>query len=263
MEHQRYPYMAELKEIVIEAGELLLEGFYKQNKGIKDKSELELVTRYDTASEELIKRRLACLEIPVVAEESGGRAGNGLFWTVDPLDGTNNFAFGIPHFAVTVALMDQKEPVLGVVYDPVRRELFSGEKGNKAYLNESEIYVSSRKESSGVIAATGFSYDRRTNGYDNMVNVKNIADSCRGIRRMGAASLDLAYVAAGRFDGYWERGLKMWDMAAGALIVREAGGIVTGLNGETWDSGSDHILADNGYVHDFFVNTLEHYEDSI
>ncbi len=243
-----------------EAGELLLRGFSDMGKKIGSKSGRELVTEYDIASEELIKKRLKPLGFPAVAEESGGSAVCGRYWAIDPLDGTNNFAYGIPHFAVTFALMDSGMPAAGVIYDPVREEMYTSVAGKGAFLNGLRIRVSSRAALSDAIAATGFAYDRKKGCYDNIGNISRVVEKCRGLRRMGAASLDLAYVAAGRFDAYWERGLRLWDMAAGLLMVKEAGGRVSGLNGECWDAGGDHILASNGITHEQIREMLDKYD---
>jgi len=184
----------------------------------------------------------------ILAEESGSHAGDGHVWIVDPLDGTTNFLHGFPHFAVSIALEYQGRLELGVIYDPVRQELFTAGRGNGAELNNRRIRVSSRRGLEGALLGTGFPYrdDQPDEVYLEML--RTFMRSSAGIRRPGSAALDLAYLACGRIDGFWELGLSRWDIAAGALIIREAGGIIGDLHGGDDFLASGNVLAANPKV---------------
>jgi myo-inositol-1(or 4)-monophosphatase len=215
------------------------------------KGEYDLVTETDRASEQLIVERLE-KHFPthaIVAEESGSHAGSsGYRWYVDPLDGTTNFAHGFPVFNVTLALVHAGELVCGVIIDPTRDEVFSAEAGAGAFLNGQRIRVSGAKSIEESLTATGFPSRRRHQDV-NVHFFYQLAMLSHGVRRAGAAAIDLAYVACGRLDLYWEFGLNPWDMAAGVLLVREAGGTVTNMRGDPFDLRGPHILADNTLVH--------------
>lgn len=176
----------------------------------------------------------------ILAEESGERRGDGHVWIIDPLDGTTNFIHGFPHFAVSIALEHQGRLELGVIYDPVRQELFTAGRGAGAELNNRRIRVSQRRGLEGALLGTGFPYrdDQPDEAY--MAMLHTFMQTTAGIRRPGSAALDLAYLAAGRIDGFWEMGLSRWDIAAGALLVREAGGIMGDLHG-----GDDYLSSGN------------------
>ena len=247
-------------EEVKKAGALLKQGFSDSSKTITSKDGRELVTNYDLASEQLLKNFLNRFDFPVVAEESGGNCSSGPYWVIDPLDGTNNFSFGIPHFCVTIALIDIG-PIFGIVYDPLRDELFHAIKGKGAYLNNFPISVSTRCAMKDGILATGFSYTLTETNYNNIDNFGRVTVKAKGTRRMGSAALDLCYVACGRFDGYWETGLKVWDMAAGALIVEEAGGKTSLFDGTAWVPTVDCILSSNGLIHDELGACLSPYDN--
>jgi myo-inositol-1(or 4)-monophosphatase len=170
-------------------------------------------------------------------------------WVIDPLDGTTNFAHGYPHFAVSIALEHEGDPVLGVVFDPMRDELFVAERGDGATLNGEPISVSTSRELIVSLLATGFPYDLSRRGPSNAL-WDAFNGRCQGVRRDGSAALNLCYVAAGRLDGFWEQPLQAWDIGAGALLVREAGGTVTALDGGPFDLYDHQVLATNGHLHE-------------
>jgi myo-inositol-1(or 4)-monophosphatase len=241
-----------------EAGLILFEHLGKI-KEIEYKSAFNIVTDVDKASE---MRILAILqeEFPgddILAEESGKKdTGAKRRWLIDPLDGTTNYTHSYPFFAVSIALEDNGTIVFGVVHNPFTKETFWAEKGGGAYLNESSLTVSANKTLSTSLLATGFPPGDRKPEESNMLEFAQITASCHGVRRDGAAALDLSYVAAGRLDGFWETKLAPWDMAAGLLIVQEAGGKVTNDQGLPLDLTKGHILATNGLIHDEVVQAL-------
>lgn len=230
--------------------------FARRGTGFELKGTFDLVTAADRASEALVVAgiRKAFPTHSIVAEEGSSHAGSSEFrWYIDPLDGTTNFAHSFPVYNVSIGLEQAGELVAGVIYDPTRDELFSAERGSGAFLNGTQIRVSQVARLEDSLAATGFPSRRR---HEN-VNVHfyyQLAMLSHGVRRAGAAAIDLAYVACGRLDLFWEFALNPWDVAAGALLVREAGGNVTGMRGEPFALNSPHILADNGVLHE---ETLE------
>lgn len=248
------------------AGELLKEGVREQKSIIHKSTAIDLVTQYDEAAEALILERLKS-HFPThgfVAEESGMSA-NGresqYTWYIDPLDGTNNFAHGFPVFCVSLALYEGDQPLVGVIFDPLRGECFSAVAGQGAFLTTPEgttpLQVSQTETLLGSLVATGFPYDRHTSQLDNIAQLTAFVKRVQGIRRPGSAALDLAYVAAGRLDGYWEYKLNSWDIAAGMLFVQEAGGIVTGEDGRKPKlSGKISLVASNGLIHEEMLATL-------
>jgi myo-inositol-1(or 4)-monophosphatase len=247
------------RRVAEEAGAVLMERFGRlagseiQRHGARD-----MVTAADREAEDLIARRLKAARpgIPLLAEEEQRgaavprRAPPGPVWIVDPLDGTVNFVQGIPLFAVSIGLVEDGEPVLGVVHVPALRQTFWGAPGSGAFEGERPVAVSVAPVVSEAVLATGFSYRRNEVADDNVANLGRVILSARGIRRMGAAALDLAYVASGRLDGFWELHLAPWDVAAGVALVRAAGGRVTDLSGgEDWLFGGS-IVATNGILHE-------------
>lgn len=241
-------------DIAREAGALLAE-YYARRVAFELKGEYDLVTEADRASESLVVERLraAFPAHGIVAEEGGGCEGASDYrWYVDPLDGTTNFAHAFPVFNVTLALERAGELVAGVIYDPLRGEMFSAERGGGAYLNGKRIHVSQTRTIESSLVATGFPSRRRHQNV-NVHFYYQLAMLSHGVRRAGAAALDLAYVACGRLDAFWEFGLNTWDMAAGILMVREAGGICTGMDGAPVDLRGPHLLADNAAIHDEIV----------
>ena len=235
-----------------EAGLLLMERLGHEHK-VEHKGVVDLVTEADKASERFLVERLHAVlpEATILAEEgSGTDRAKGLRWIVDPLDGTTNYAHGYPVFSVSIALEQDGAVVLGVVLDPTRNECFTAIGGKGAFLNGQPIHVSSTEDLGAALLATGFPYDVRTTARDNLTQFRRFLKTAQGIRRGGSAAVDLCYVAAGRFDGFWEESLSPWDMAAGVLIVQEAKGRVTGYLGGAPDIESGHILATNGRIHE-------------
>ncbi len=226
---------------------------------IEMKGDKNLVTEVDKESERLIVEHLLSRfpDHDIVAEEGEYlQAGSPCRWIIDPVDGTTNYAHGYPWFCSSIALEIEGELVAGVIYNPIYDELFTATKGEGAFLNGNRLSVSSRMPLSNSLLGTGFPYDCATDQANNFANFIAFQKSARGIRRAGAAALDLAYVAAGRLDGFWELKLKAWDVAAGVLMVREAGGVVTTFDGSTYDIFNDRIVASNGLIHDSMVNML-------
>jgi len=243
-------YLEVAQEIAREAG-LLLSGYFQKRIGFSLKGDFDLVTAADVASEELVLDRLRT-RFPshaIVAEESGGhRAVSEYCWYVDPLDGTTNFAHGFPMFCVSIGLEQTGDLIAGVIYDPLRDEMFAAERGAGAWLNNRRIEVSQTSRLMDALAATGFPSRKR---HEN-VNVHffhQMAMATHGVRRAGSAALDLAYVACGRFDAFWEFNLNPWDVAAGALIVTEAGGARSDMHGGQHQLAGPHLLVDNGRIH--------------
>jgi myo-inositol-1(or 4)-monophosphatase len=194
----------------------------------------DFVSAADRRAEEIIQRELARARpgFAFLLEEQGAVEGGDHRWIVDPLDGTTNFLHGLPHFAVSIALERHGELVAGVIYDPIKDEMFSAEKGAGAYLNDRRLRVSARGDLGRCLIGTGIPVLDWQGRDDFGRQLERVADHVSGVRRLGTASLDLAYVAAGRLDGFWEHGLKPWDMAAGIVLVREAGGLVGRLEGD-------------------------------
>lgn len=243
-------YLETAAEIAQEAGTILAR-MYERRIGFELKGEFDLVTAADRESERLIVESLRTRypSHSIVAEEGGGHEGKSDFrWYVDPLDGTTNFAHGFPAFNVTLGLEQAGEMIAGVIFDPLRKEMFGAESGGGAYLNNKRIHVSPCKHLAESLVATGFPSRRRHENV-NVHYYHQLAMATHGVRRAGAAALDLAYVACGRLEAFWEFGLKPWDMAAGILLVREAGGQCTGMAGEAASLTGAHLLADNGHVH--------------
>jgi myo-inositol-1(or 4)-monophosphatase len=250
-------YLTVAVSIAREAGALLAELLERPHE-ISYKRRSDLVTEADRRSEALIVQRLRD-EFPahtVVAEEGGGQqTGSDYCWYVDPLDGTTNFAHGYPVFCVTLGLAYRNEMVAGVVYDPVRDELFTAERGAGAYLNSKRLHVSRTASLSESLVATGFP-PFATNHDLNVQFYFRFTMLSHGIRRAGSAALDLCSVAAGRFEGFWELKLNPWDKAAGSLLVTEAGGQVTDLEGRPFNILGDEVFASNGLVHGEMVKVF-------
>jgi len=251
-------------ETAIEAGGILLSEFDKPAR-ISYKGEVDLVTQADRRSEESIVGRLRRYfpTHTIVAEEGGGQEGNtGYRWIVDPLDGTTNFAHGYPCFAVSIGLEQEGELLAGVIYQPVSKELFTTARGEGAYLNEKRIEVSKIDRLATSLLATGFPSVKRTRN-PNIHYYRDFTLSSHGVRRDGSAALDLAAVACGRFDGFWEFGLHSWDTAAGALLVREAGGMVTNFSGQPYRPGDYETVASNGRIHGEMCRLAANIEQTI
>jgi myo-inositol-1(or 4)-monophosphatase len=244
--------------IVRRAGAVLKEG-YGNVRHIQQKGAIDLVTEFDVRSEEIIISALQ-KEFPdhaILAEESGLNATISDYqWVIDPLDGTTNFAHGIPIFAVTIALLKNKTPIVGVVYDPLRDEMFSAEEGQGATLNNSPIHVSSQADLGQAVISTGFPYDLRTNPRNNLAQFVQFQFRTQAVRHVAAAALDCTWTAMGRLDGYWEYGTKQWDVGAGALIVREAGGHVTSAEGGENFLEDETIVVSNRLLHEPMLRVL-------
>lgn len=252
-------YRRDIEAIAREAGTLLMDHFARAVT-IEYKRDVDLVTAADRASEKLIVERLRALwpEHGIVGEE-GTRSDPGADyrWYVDPLDGTTNFAHGYPVFCVSIALVHKgEELVAGVLYDPTRDEMFSAERGEGATLNGKAIHVSKTARLAESILGTGFpSHKRHQN--PNIHFYHQITLRSHGVRRAGSAALDLANVACGRYDGFWEFNLNPWDTAAGVLLVREAGGLVTRFDGSAFRIDSREVLATNRLIHQELLTNFE------
>jgi myo-inositol-1(or 4)-monophosphatase len=237
---------------VMAAGAVLKERWGKLND-IQEKGPGDLVTEADKLAEaavlEVLNRHLP--DHQILAEESGalGNTDSEYLWAIDPLDGTTNYAHGLPLVATSVGLMINGVPAVGAVYNPFSDELFQAATGLGATCNRRPIQVSKTQELSKSLLITGFAYDRRETDDNNYAEFCHLTHLTQGVRRLGCASMDLAGVACGRLDGYWERGIQPWDMAAGIVILREAGGKVTAYDGSPLDIPSGRILATNGLIH--------------
>lgn len=247
-------------ETAREAGGLLLEKFGKK-LNVSMKGDINLVTEADLASEKLIIERVKSHypQHSILAEESGEAViiggANKWKWIIDPLDGTTNFAHGYPCFCVTLALEHDGEIVVGVTYDPTRNELFSAERGQGASLNNKPIRVSETKRLEDGLIVTGFPYDFKQR--ENFArHLTEFLLRSRGVRRDGSAAIDMAYIACGRFDGFWEEGLNPWDVAAGVLLIEEAGGRVTYYDDSPFSIYTPPICASNGTIHDQMLEVL-------
>ncbi len=239
-------------------GAIVLEGF---DRGVTAhyKRRFDPVTEIDHASEAAV---LAIIsehrpDDAILAEERGGTIPGGRRWIVDPLDGTVNFVHGIPQIAVSVGLWEDDKPLAAVIYDPLRDECFSAAAGQGAFLNGRRINVSQTDDLERSVTATGFPYDHGDHPEEYAAVLEAVLGSVNGIRRFGSAALDLAWVAAGRYEAYWELGLAPWDQAAGILIVREAGGRVTDFSGKDSVPETPMVLSSNGLVHDQLQKILE------
>ena len=249
-------------QVAREAGDLLLDGYGKVERGQVDyKGWRDLVTKYDLASERLVIDRIHTVwpGHAILAEEGGGHAGTAPYrWIIDPLDGTTNFVHRHPFFCVSIGLEDAKGILVGVVHAPRLGETFTTVRGGGAFLDGGarRLHVSAETDLGHALLASGFAYRQGEVGNTNLDNWSKLSLETRGLRRCGSAALDLAYVAAGRYDGYWELALSPWDVAAGALLVREAGGRVTDARGgDDWLQGGS-IVATNGPLHDPVLSRL-------
>jgi len=243
-------FLETAEQIAREAGAVLLE-HARRGIGFELKGDFDLVTAADRASEKLVVERLKAQfpEHGIVAEEGGGHTSPSEYrWYVDPLDGTTNFAHGYPMWNVTLALERGDEMIAGVIYDPLHNEMFRAGRGSGAYLNDKPIAVSEARRLEDSLVSTGFPSHNRSGNF-NIHFYHQLAMSTHGVRRGGSAAIDLAYVACGRLDAFWEFGLKPWDLAAGKLIVTEAGGSATDMKGAGHTIPSPHLLASNGHVH--------------
>jgi myo-inositol-1(or 4)-monophosphatase len=245
------------------AGGVLCE-YHRQHHTVNRKSsEIDLVTEADVAAERLIVDALREYfpEHTILSEEGLGDLQQVVgetecLWVVDPLDGTVNYAHGYPVWGVSLALVERGRVIMGVIYDPLRDEIFWAKHGQGAWLGEKPIRVSKTAHLKDALVATGFAYKRATLKDNNLAEFSAVMPRVQGVRRAGAAVLDLAHLAAGRLDGYWEMHLQPWDWAAGSLLVAEAGGMVTDMQGESWSLATDNLAATNGALHDELLAVL-------
>lgn len=253
-----HPSLSDIESLARAAGKILRDG-YEQDHDVQFKGVIDLVTEIDHQSEayllgEISKRWPESL---VFAEESGESGHGDLVWYVDPLDGTVNYAHGVPVFCVSIACAWNGQVQLGVVYDPMRDEMFAAERGKGARLNGRMLHVSKATEIQKTLLVTGFPYDTWTALDNNIKHFSKFARMTQGVRRLGSAALDACYVAAGRFDGFWELSLRTWDIAAGGLMAEEAGARVTTVNGDADYMMPPHsILACAPGIHEQMLVTL-------
>ncbi len=248
-----------------EAGEILLANFGRAKEAAK-KGEIDLVTEADLASQRLIVEaiRERHPDHTIFSEEAPLVEGESEFtWLIDPLDGTINYFHGYPAFAISMALKERGEITVGAVYDPLRDEFFYAERGKGTTLNEKGVSVSTTHRLLSSLLATGFPYQRAAIPDNNVAEFSRLVTLVQGIRRGGSAALDLAYVAVGRLDGYWEMHLSPWDWAAGGLLVEEAGGVVSDLEGGPWSPFKRGIVATNGRIHEELISELRAAADRV
>jgi myo-inositol-1(or 4)-monophosphatase len=250
-----------------EAGRVITRNFNRVDRlTIADKGRNDFVTEVDRNAEaaiiEVLREKYP--QHAILAEESGAQAGNEYEWVIDPLDGTTNFLHGVPQFAVSIALKVKGRLEIGVVYDPVKEEMFIASRGEGALLNDHKIRVTSRKGLDGALLGTGIPY-RDFRFMDNYLGMlKDLIQNTAGVRRPGSAALDFAYVACGRSDGFWELGLSQWDFAAGALLVREAGGLVTDIGGGERYLETGNVIAGGLKVHNAMLRRIRpHLDDKL
>jgi len=242
----------------------LLNGFRGRELAVAYKGAVNIVTEADRQAERLIAEMIRKVYPGhIIIGEEGGEMAPPLsstarepIWFVDPLDGTTNFAHGFPFYCVSIGVEVDGRVVVGVVYDPVRRELFSAVRGRGAFCNGRRLRVSSTEKLDQSLLVTGFAYDIRTSRRNNVGHFFHFSLRCRGVRRTGSAALDLCYVADGRLDGFWEMNLWPWDTAAGSLIVEEAGGRMSGFDGRPYDLRVPELVASNGRIHEEMIGVL-------
>lgn len=250
--------LAFAEAVARDAGALLRERFGAP-LDVRHKGRIDLVTEVDVLSEQCIRQHIRARfpDHALLAEEGGlTETASAFRWIVDPLDGTTNYAHGYPFFSVAIALEHQGEVIVGVVYDPLRDELFSAAKGQGTTCNGRRLRVSEVTALEQALLVTGFPYNVKASPQKNLDHFSAFLDLAQAIRRDGSAALDLAYVAAGRFDGFWELNLAPWDMAAGSLLVTEAGGHVTAFNGSAFSPYVPEIVASNGHLHPAMCRVL-------
>jgi myo-inositol-1(or 4)-monophosphatase len=254
-------YLATAIEAVLEAGRIQLASFGKDGLQIDKKGAIDLVTEVDVA----VERRFRAFigerfpEHAILAEEMGGPAPGSAArhcWVYDPIDGTTNFAHGLPIFCASLALEIDGVVSVGAIYDPTREELFTAERGGGAYLNGRRLAVTQAESLIDALLCTGFHYDIHGSGEAVLELFGAFVRRARAVRRLGSAALDLCYLAAGRFDGFWEARLKPWDVAAGVLIVEEAGGVVSTYDGGAFTIRGGELVAANGALHPQLLDVI-------
>ncbi len=248
--------------LAYEAGAILRQA-YMGEKTINHKGRIDLLTNFDLQSETILVEGIQS-KLPddfIVAEERHPNISQSDYWLIDPLDGTTNFAHGLPDFTICLAYLIDHQPVLGVIYTPARDELFTAIKGQGARLNGNPIRVSDEADLDQSLLATGFPYDLEHMDFDNFALWERIFFKSRGIRHIGCASINLAYIACGRLDAFWESGFRPWDMAAGIIIAREAGGKVTRIDGAEQPLKEPYnLLASNGHLHPALMALLNEHD---
>lgn len=251
-----------LIKIIKKAGKILKKGYYS-NKDVTFKAKKDLVTKYDVAVEDYLKKEFNKYfkEFNLIAEESDNSQiefSNSII--IDPIDGTTNFVNGVPHTAISVGVYKNKKPYIGIVYNPILDELYTAKVGQGAFLNGKKIKVSNEKDLVKSLLATGFPYSSADNRQDLegvVERIKIILPSCQDLRRLGSAALDLCLVAKGVYEGYYEMNLKPWDVSAGIIILSEAGGMITNIEGNEFDMFEDkYLLATNGKIHAQMIEKL-------
>lgn len=254
------PKLSDLEQLARGAGEILRAGYNKEHQ-INYKGVIDLVTEIDHASEDYLLKEIRSRfpATSILAEESGAvQGGTEGIWYIDPLDGTVNYAHHVPFFSVSIAYAEDGVTKLGAVYEPLRDELFLAERGAGATLNGRPIHPSSATQLEKSLLVTGFPYDTWNTRQDNFRNFEKLAKMTQGVRRLGSAALDVSYVGAGRFDGFWELSLKPWDVAAGGLIASEAGATVTAVDGRPdYISSPQSILASTPGIHQQLLDELK------
>jgi myo-inositol-1(or 4)-monophosphatase len=249
-------------EAVVRAGDMQMAGLGQAHQ-VDKKGTIDLVTEVDLAVERMFREMIGARfpDHQILAEEMGGSAAvpPGHCWVFDPIDGTTNFAHGLPIFCASLALELNGVADVAAVYDPNRRELFTAERGGGAFLNGVPLRVSSAEHLVDAMLVTGFPYDVHARVEEIVGLFARFVGRARAVRRLGSAAIDLCWVAAGRMDGFWESDLKPWDIAGGALIVAEAGGRVTSLTGAPFSSRSGHVLATNGRIHEAMLDVIRTY----
>lgn len=254
-------YLEKATAIAEEAGEVLRHYWGKLSNVQQKGFSWDLVTEADQESEDIILGRIKEYfpDHAILSEEAGEHLidQSPYCWVVDPLDGTTNYTHQYPFVSISIALMHKGTPIAGVVYNPIMNELFQGEKGKGSTLNQQPLKVSKVETLEKSLLSTGFAYDRQTNPDTNYAEFCHITHITQGVRRGGSAAIDLAYVAAGRLDGYWERGLNPWDIAAGILLIEEAGGTVTAYDGQAVEINSGRLVTSNGKIHQELLNELK------
>ena len=254
------PTIADLERLAHQAGQILRAGYQKEHQ-VDYKGVIDLVTEIDRQSEDYLlgEIRKTFPDHQILAEESGGTRDGEDQWYIDPLDGTVNYAHNIPIFSVSIAYASNGTMSLAAVYDPMRDEMFTAERGKGAFLNGHPLRVSGAVELQKSLLVTGFPYDAWNTEFDNFDNFVKFAKLSQGVRRLGSAALDLCYVAAGRFDGFWELALSPWDVAAGGLICEEAGGHVTNVYGKTdYISPPQSVVATTPGIHASMLEGLNY-----
>lgn len=249
----------EVVKVANMAGEVIREGFGNNFQVDFKTNETNLVTEIDKKAEDVIVGFVQ-KEFPnhaILAEESGKKVSDSEYlWVIDPIDGTTNFAHGLPIFSVSIGVQKNGETICGIVYDVMMNRMYQAEKGSGAYLGDQKLNVSSGDNLKQSLLVTGFPYDIRENPRNIKELFSDFMMNSRGIRRLGSAAIDFCYLASGVFDGYWEYALNPWDMAAGILLVQEAGGVVTNFNNEEVNIYSDQILATNGKIHNQMLDVI-------